>query len=117
MATLTALYRVRPGMLLPHAGTRYAHPDVVELPRHVAVELTHLVVEVDVLGAEVLPDTFAAELEASRPHERSSLLQAEREKVARRLEELDVAIRAEASKDIAAEEQAARAKASAPHRH
>ncbi len=87
-------YKVKPGQVLAHGGEELAAGQIVELPRAVGEEISHLVSEVDAAGLPILKSLSALEreLEKVRPHERISLLQAERALVVERLAELDAAI-------------------------
>lgn len=103
MATvLMGRYRVRPGAVVNHGGALYAHPDELDLPRHVAAELPHLMFEIDVLGEEVVVDRFDAELASARPHERISMLKAEQMRLRARLADVDKLVQAEESAPVAA---------------
>lgn len=94
------LCRVKPGQQLPHAGEVFDAGQEIDLPDHVAREVPHLVVEVlangDVrpIGAPSAP-ALEEVLARHRPHERITILEEARAKVAQDLATLDRQIAAE----------------------
>jgi acyl-CoA reductase-like NAD-dependent aldehyde dehydrogenase len=87
-------YRVRAGQQLAHLGKTLRGGDVVELERHVALEVQHLVDPVDATG-KVKPwpsdaaSALAADLARARPHERISLLRAARDAGQAHVDDID----------------------------
>lgn len=72
-------YRVRPGRQLPHEGLVLEGGAEVDLPRHVAHDVRHLVDPIDAAGQVLEPPTpEAIEVEARPAHEQRQLLEARR---------------------------------------
>lgn len=81
-------YRVRRSQQLAHAGQTFTAGAVVELPRKLAVEVAHLVDEVDAEGRPVsAPSSWEQSLETVREHERVSILEQQLDVETRRLED------------------------------
>ncbi len=98
--------RVRPGAVLAHEGREYVAGEELTLPARIARELPHLFDEV--VGSGIRPigatasslDKIAEELAGSRSHERLSILEWHRAKLAADLADVErqmAAVRAAAA--------------------
>jgi hypothetical protein len=98
-------YKVRDGAVLAYGGKVLEAGAEVVLTVDQASDqaIAAAVAEVDALGNPMSRATddarFEAELAAARKHERISILEQERERVAARLAQLDAAIAAETAQD------------------
>lgn len=76
-------WKVKPGAVLAHEGRALRAGTVVELPRRIAVEVSHLVDECDAAGT-VTPSpqpAWTQALETIQRHESVDVLRAERERL------------------------------------
>lgn len=83
-------YRVHDHAQLPHNGDVLPGGSIIELPRWIGAELSHLVAEVDEAGDLVQPPAaWQIALETARDHERADVLKAERARLVARIAVVD----------------------------
>lgn len=84
-----ATFRVRPGQSLAHNGAVLEAGAVVELPRRLAIEVAHLVDEVDASGQLVTPAPWQELLDQAQAHERPHVLESVRQRTRTALAEAE----------------------------
>lgn len=92
-----AFVKVIPGQEVGQNGKIYRENEVLEVPDHLVKELAHKVLPSDEQGnvIEQPDENIDAQVASAAPHERLSILQGERDRLAQSLEKLDAQIATE----------------------
>ena len=97
MAIEYGRFMVRPGAEVNVTGHVYGAGVVLQLERHIAMEIRHLVFEVDASDLPIeSPDAFDAAVEPYRPHERVTLIEQEIARLEGRISDLRARLAGEA---------------------